>query len=177
MPSRGIGWRRLRVALAIVAFVACLTPLRARASWAAEPAAPASQAVCIGQWQDTVTPGIALTPSTATFTSNGPTGEITCVGSVKGHAVTGPGTLAEQGTVQGTCASGSGSGLLAITLPTDGGPVSLIIPAIFTFVGGVGLRSSPPTFPGGFIFVPTRGDCVATPVTAIAIVLHGTLMT
>jgi hypothetical protein len=158
--------------------IGCLTPLRAWASGAAEPAAPAaSQAVCVGEWQDTVTPGIGLTPSSATFTSNGPTGKMTCVGSVNGHTVTGPGTLAEQGTVIGTCASGSGSGILSITLPTDGGPVSLIITATFTYVGGVGLRTTPPTFPGGFIFVPAKGDCVVTPVTQIAIVLHGALTT
>jgi hypothetical protein len=90
--------------------------------------------------------------------------------------VTGPGTLSEQGSATGTCASASGSGILVFTLPTDGGPVTLIVPATFTVVGGIGLRSNP-MFPGGFVFVPIRRDCVVTPVTQIAIVLHGTLIT
>ena len=63
-----------------------------------------------------------------------------------------------------------------MTIPTDGGPVTLIVPALFTTVGTVGLRPTG-TFPGGFVSVPTKGDCVVTPVTQIAVVLHGTLMT
>jgi hypothetical protein len=172
--------RRLRAALAAIALVASLALVPARPSAAAataEPAAPAaSQAVCVAQWVDTLNPGISLTQSTVTFTSNGPTGTITCVGSVRGHAVTGPGTFGEQGTISGTCASGSGEAIFVMTIPTEGGPATLVVPAVFTTVGTVGLRPTG-TFPGGFVAVPTQGDCVTTPVTQIAVVLHGTLIT
>jgi hypothetical protein len=157
--------------------VLCLFLGPVPASARAEVAGPsASRAVCVAHWTDSVTPGISMTPSVGTFTSNGQTGTITCVGSVAGHAVTGPGTFGEQGTASGTCASGSGTAIFSMTIPTDGGPVTLTMPAAFTFAAGIGFRPTG-SFPGGFVFAPTRGDCVLTPVTQIAVVLHGTLLT
>jgi hypothetical protein len=170
----------LRAAVTAVSLIAFLVTAPGRptpAGATTEPAAPTgSQAICVAQWTDALTPGISLTPSTVSFTSNGPTGTITCVGSVRGHAVTGPGTFGEQGTIRGTCTSGSGEALFVMTIPTDGGPATVILPAVFTTVGTVGLRPTG-TFPGGFVAVPTQGDCVTTPVTQIAVVLHGTLTT
>ena len=171
--------RRPRAAVTAVALVALvfLIPARPSPAAATEPAAPVgSEAVCVAQWLDTLTPGISLTPSTVTFTSNGPTGTITCVGSVRGHAVTGPGTFGEQGRISGTCASGSGEAIFTMTIPTDGGPQTVIVPAVFTTVGTVGLRPTG-TFPGGFVAVPAQGDCVTTPITQIAVVLYGVLTT
>jgi hypothetical protein len=177
MLRTGVGSRTRRVALMIVAVLAGLSPLPASAAGSGMPSGPSgSQAVCVAQWLDSVSPGISMTPSAGTFTSNGQTGTITCVGSVNGHAVTGPGTFGEQGVVNGTCAAGSGSATFSMTIPTDGGLVGLTIPAVFTVAGGVGLRPTG-TFPGGFVSVPTRGDCLLTPVTQIAVVLHGTLST
>lgn len=140
------------------------------------PARASSRAACVASWRDTVSPGITLTPAVGAFTSHGETGTITCVGSVKGHRVTRPGTFGEQGVVRGNCAFGSGSALFSMTIPTSAGAARLQIPAVFTYAGGVGLR---PTgiFPGGFVFYPVRGDCITSPVTEIAVVLHGTLTT
>jgi hypothetical protein len=138
--------------------------------------ATGSRAVCVAEFRNTLSPGVSLVPATVAYTSGGKTGSIKCVGSVNGHAVTGPGTIGDKGIAQGTCASGSISGVLSMTIPTVAGPVNLEIPAVGTFAAGVGLR---PTgqFPGGFVFVPTRGNCVLTPATEIAVVVHGILST
>lgn len=167
MNARDAVWLRVGAIAAVVLTATLALPAAAAAE---------SRAVCVANWRDTVSPGISLSPAVGAFTSHGETGAITCVGSVNGHRVTGPGTFGEQGVARGSCALGSGSALFSMTIPTTAGPARLQIPAVFTYVGGVGLR---PTgiFPGGFVFAPVRGDCITSPVTEIAVVLHGTLTT
>ncbi|MGH2688537.1 MAG: hypothetical protein ACRDKW_06995, partial [Actinomycetota bacterium] len=66
-------------------------------------------ASCIGSWPVSLTPGLTATPQQSDFTSHGESGNITCSGTVKGHAVTGPGTFGLEGVLQGTCLMGSGT--------------------------------------------------------------------
>jgi hypothetical protein len=137
-----------------------------------------SQALCVAEIARTTVspPGLSLSPSYLTFTSHGETGSINYVGSVNGHAVTGPGTLGHDGVADGTCLSGTGSAVAMMTIPTTGGSVHMRIPVEFSFVGGVGQKPAG-AFPGAFLFHPTRGDCVTTPLTEFGTVIYSTLFT
>jgi hypothetical protein len=139
-------------------------------------AAASSRAACVANWRDTVSPGVSLSAAAAAFTSHGETGTITCDGSINGHHVTGPGTIGEEGALRGTCAAGSGSARLSLTIPTTAGPARLQIPVEFTFVAGLGLRRTD-IFPGGFAFAPLQGNCITSPITEVAIFLHGIVWT
>ena len=139
-------------------------------------AATSSQALCVAQLRDALSPGVTLSPTTASYTSGGETGSLLCLGSVNGYHVTGAGTIGDSGTVKGSCVTGSVSGALSMTIPTTGGAVALRVPVEAMFAAGIGQRQSE-MFPGSFIFVPTRGDCVITPVSEIGVLVLGTLVT
>lgn len=170
-----MGMGPLRVAAAAVATVVLVAGL-SPAPAAAAPSATGSQASCVAYWVDSVSPGASLVPGSSTFSSNGQTGTIHCAGAVMGHAVTGPGTIGEEGRAHGTCAGGTGAGTFWMTIPTTAGPVNISFPVEFTTTGTAGLRPAGP-MPGGFFFAPLKGDCVTTPVTQIAVVMYGTLST
>jgi hypothetical protein len=162
-----------------LAVTAASVALMSGALWpsAAQAAADTqSQAVCVAQLRNSLSPPISLTHSTTSYSSNGETGTIVCIGTVNGHQVTGPGTVGDRGTATGTCLSGSVSGVISMTIPTAGGPVAIQVPVDSKFVGGLGQRPGG-VFPGFFAFVPTMGDCVLTPAREVGVVIVGTLLT
>jgi hypothetical protein len=74
----------------------------------------------------TITPPSApfvFTPATGTVSSEGPVGTVTCVGTIDGDRVTGPGTADVKYTYSnGTCVAHVGLGTASWVIPTDTGP-------------------------------------------------------
>lgn len=140
----------------------------------APAAAAGSTAICFHQWTDTLTPGATSGPQHAAFSSHGETGVIQCSGTVRGLQITGQGTFGEEGSVEGSCSSGTGQAVFSFTLPTSGGAQHFQVPVTFTFGPGLGQTSSD-VFPGAFAVRPVKGDCVTTPVTEIAVSRLGVL--
>ncbi|HUR48140.1 MAG TPA: hypothetical protein VMY88_01225 [Acidimicrobiales bacterium] len=140
-------------------------------------AAATSTAACVFEFVMPVAPGVSMTPADFTYTTGGETGMIICVGTVRGHPVTGPGTVGEQGTGNGSCSGGTVTGAYTMTIPTDAGQQRLRVPYTkLNFVGPLGARPTP-ELAGGFTFVPTRGDCVTTPITEVVLAEFGVLLT
>jgi len=160
----------------------CLVILGALASPLPPALAPApvaaaqSTATCVHRWTDDVTPGVGPTMQRATFSSHGETGAIECQGEIMGRRVTGPGTFGEEGVVEGTCGSGTGSATFSFTVVTSGGPLHLRMPVSFTYGPLTGVTTSE-SFPGVFVVVPMMGDCLTAPVTRIAVTRAGMLRT
>ena len=157
--------RRLLMVLPTVALT-LLPPAPARAA--------GSIAYCFHTWTDTASPGVGASPGRTQFTSNGEKWELLCQGTVRGQAVTGPGTFGEDGVIDGSCSNGSGVVNFSFTIPTAGGPQRFRL--TFPFVYGPGGGTARTTdFPGVFLFYPTAGDCVNAPVTEFKIVRNATL--
>ncbi len=118
-----------------------------------------------------IAPGISATPSQGTVSHSG---SITCIGSIHGHEITGPGRLEESGTYSGSCAEGTGEGNLTLTLPTTEGQKTLEFTDTIEWTGTFG-RFQSEVLSGTFQFVPTQGDCVTRPVTRAHLVAQGVL--
>ena len=144
------------------------------------PTAPAqaagSIAYCFHAWTDTASPGVGANAGRSQFTSNGEKWELLCQGTVRGHPVTGPGTFGEDGVIDGSCSSGSGTVNFSFTIPTAGGAQKFRL--TFPFVYGPGGGTARTTdFPGVFLFYPTAGDCLNAPVTEFNVVRNAILFT
>jgi hypothetical protein len=132
------------------------------------PAASAqSTAICLGEHTVSFSPGITTASGKTSYTTQG--GTIWCVGEIHGRQVTGPGTFGQEGVLDGNCLYGSGSGTVFITIPASGGSAKLTIPHKIMFVPGVGTKSAD-QLSAMFEFFPTEGNCVAAPITEIAVV-------
>lgn len=130
--------------------------------------APESAASCLMRAHESFSPGISITPRRVAATSHGETGTINCVGAVNGHRVTGPGTLGFAGFFDVSCAGGTGYETVSATIPTSAGPQKLTFPVKETVGPGVGYKSSDSLMgPLPFVYYPTEGDCVTSPVTEI----------
>lgn len=55
------------------------------------PSRAAARGLCAFSIDFTASPGISTTPSTGIYTFRGPTGTISCLGTIDGHWITGPG--------------------------------------------------------------------------------------
>jgi hypothetical protein len=131
-----------------------------------------------------VSPGLTMSPSSGTFTSNGETGTLTCSGPVHGREPSGPGTIGVDGRYGDekpyTCHDDAqGEGTFKLTIPTSDGPEHITDHVTFThgsytdglFTGAFqGDRMS-----GKFEARPTDGDCVSKPMTRFHIKGNGTL--
>jgi hypothetical protein len=127
-----------------------------------------NDAVCSFAFTLHFSPGVTLTPASGAQTSEG--GKVSCTGSLQGHRVTGEGTFdSVDGRLDNAnCLIDHSLGKYRFTVPTDGGPR--------TFEGTYDVRRIGLTFdvtveqPGatgagsGFV-LPTKGDCVVTPLT------------
>jgi hypothetical protein len=140
------------------------------------PIAPAlsatqSTATCFGTWRVSFSPGVGVSSQRATFTTNGQTGTISCVGAVKRSAVTGPGNFGEVGFLEGTMIGATGVATMSLNIPTAAGLASLRIPFTMTTGPGFGFKYSD-SFNGAltFLFAPTLGNGITAPVTEIAVV-------
>ena len=151
-------------------------------AWPAHAGAGTS-AICSLSFPAHFSPGVTTTAGSGSFASGGETGTINCVGTIDGHAVTGPGSFGFEGTFTGTsCLSHQTSGTSSLTLPTDAGPVH---------VGGGGFRSSglglngtveathnnpaPVHFSGAYLMVPQQGTCATAPMTDASVSMIGVL--
>ena len=108
----------------------------------------------------------------------GPTGSITCVGAIYGQTIVGPGTFGVDdsygpGPLGGaTCPQSAGSGYAFYAAPTTGGTVQVKAEFAYTAVGLAGTlvdKAGTAQLSGSFVFIPTQGDCVLTPVTAVTV--------
>jgi hypothetical protein len=128
-----------------------------------------SSAMCVGTWHVSFAPGLGTTSHGADFSTR-PT-MIQCFGAVKGSPVSGSGTLAQKGHLEGTVLGGTGSGTTTLTIPTPAGTRTVTFDDTLTYGPGIGFKTSSSllgTFTFGFF--PVSGDGVTTPVTEIAVV-------
>lgn len=117
-----------------------------------------------------------MRPSTVAYGSGGETGSITCVGTIDGHRVTGPGSFGFEGIYTGDCFSNVGSGTYFFTVPTDTGLAHFAGTYTESRLGLTGpVNGSQPgaRFTGGHVTVPTKGNCVTTPVTEVLAYMVG----
>jgi hypothetical protein len=79
-----------------------------------------------------------------------------------------PGTLGEEGVIEGDCSGGKGSSTLSFTLPTTGETARFSIPVTFTYKPGWGCKSAD-AFMGPLVFqyCPLKGDWLVEPITAV----------
>jgi hypothetical protein len=137
------------------------------------PAAPVrsasgSIASCHGSWRLTFSPGVGATAQRSAFTSNGESATVTCIGQVRGHAVAGPGSLGEEGWIEGTAVAGSGASSISLTIPTSAGPEKVSFAVTITYGPGIGLKHGDPLLgPLTFVYHPTAGNGLTEPVTEI----------
>lgn len=66
--------------------------------------------------------------------------------------------------------------MVVLSIPTEDGTVNLQVPIKAHYVGALGVRDVP-SYPGGFAFRPTAGDCVTAPVTGVEVYIYGVLET
>jgi hypothetical protein len=155
--------RWVRIALVVVA-LAALAP--APAAWAGS----SSLASCAGTWKVSFRPGVELTADSSAFTTNGRTGTVLCVGTVDGALVTGPGTFGKHGVFVGSCLAGEGSGKISVAIPTTAGVKHVEFPFTMVTGPGLGFKFGDSLFgPLTFLFTPSKGTCVLTPVTEITV--------
>ena len=159
--------------LATLAFVAL------PATGSAQAAARTS-AACTGQLTLTIAPGFSVTPSAGTLTSHGQTGTLTCIGTIDGQRVTGPGTVGLDETyARGDCLSHVGTGTATITVPTTAGPKHLAGAATSRRIGlalSAEVRFPSARFSGVGLAVPLQGSCLLTPMRQALITVTGTLI-
>jgi hypothetical protein len=150
--------------------------LVASVSVVASPAHAADAAVCSASMPFALNPPVTLATPSFTYSTQGPSGTITCYGFVNGSPVTGSGTLVNQGTSNGNCAQGMGDGEFLARIPTAGGTVAVSGTYTFRYTGVLGSFSGP-AFSGTFQFVPTAGNCVTAPMTQVLLLAQGILTT
>jgi len=132
---------------------------------------------CFIDKDDTLSPGLSLTPTSGTFATPAP-GVIECHGKINGHDPTGDGQVTEEGRYgtkdPDSCQSGGeGDGRLFITIPTSAGTEKFV--AVYTMTYGepstrggvVAGRFQGDGFHGTFDATPKEGDCVTKPVTRV----------
>jgi len=128
-----------------------------------------NEAVCRLSFTEYFSPGITLTPTSGTQNSGGEVGSITCSGKLQGRNIARPGTFGNEGFLhESTCLVDHSTGRYFATLPTDAGPIriegtySLVRTGLTLKVDTeqAGARGT-----GSALVIPTRGDCVTSPVT------------
>lgn len=143
---------------------------------APEAGAATGSAICVSHFPVSLEPGLTMSESSFRYSSNGHAGRVTCVGSIDGHTVTGPGTIWDEGVGRGSCNGGSLQGFHEYRIPTEAGVVTVRRPVVGTYQGVVGVRDHRRSYPGGFVFYPTKGDCVTAPATSADAVAHGIML-
>lgn len=128
-----------------------------------------NDAVCTLSFTEYFSPGVTLTPTSGTQTSGGEVGSITCSGKLQGHNITGPGTFGNEGFLhESTCLLDHSTGRYFATLPTDAGTVRIegtysLLRTGLTLTVEADQPGAHGT--GSALVIPSRGDCVTTPVT------------
>ena len=138
-------------------------------------AAPAPT-VCDFTLEVLISPGLSLTPGSATYQGEG--GTVVCVGPVGGQQTTGAGTLSGAGVLGlftgAVCPQGVGGGTFSLSIPTSEGQVEQTDDSTFNWAGSAGELSGE-RISTTFELTPLDGDCVSTPVTRAVIHMRGIL--
>jgi hypothetical protein len=164
--------RQIGGALAVAATCALIGASSAQA-------AAATSAVCTPRISVAIDPGFRVRPGSGTLTSHGETGSIVCTGRIGGHRVTGAGTVGLDETyVRGDCLAHVGTGTVRISVPTTAG-IKHLTGAATSRRTALGLRAEA-RFPGARftgvgVAIPTKGDCVLTPLRQALIAVTGRL--
>ncbi|MGH2689938.1 MAG: hypothetical protein ACRDKW_14200 [Actinomycetota bacterium] len=140
------------------------------------PAVPAvaageSTASCVMHSALGFSPGIGPAAQRVVSSSGGETGTIICTGTVRGHEVTGEGTMGFEGFFDISCLGGTGRETFSATIPTTGGleKLSFVVDETVVPPGGFKVGGSL-VGPAPYVFTPTRGDCVLAPITEVVFV-------
>ena len=133
---------------------------------------------CLARFDVTLSPGLSMTPSSGTLSTNGETGTNSCNGPINGFNPTGPGSRGEAGRygVDGPSScmhpDGGAAWTITFTMPTTGGPQHLEFPVRGTYgaLQGGGLYGG--TFSGDGMYGKFRvtvleGDCTTKPITKV----------
>jgi hypothetical protein len=142
---------------------------------AAAPSAPTAGPACRGEATGSFKPGMSVKANRGTVFARD--GKVECAGAkVLGRSVTGPGTYdaaARYGANDDVSCVSGGTGWMVqtITFPTADGPLVVQSAATYSFgaLSEDGLltgRYRGDFVDGTFSMVPTKGDCVTSPVTA-----------
>lgn len=142
----------------------------------AAPLDASGPAVCNAQVTVALNPGVSTSAQSFDYASSGPSGTITRRGEINGSPVTGPGTIEDKGKGNGSCTGGKIEGVNIVTVPTAKGPQEFTIPVQADFNGPLGIRNPSPEYPGGFLFAPTKGDCLTAPITEVIVQIPGILL-
>jgi len=159
----------------VLATLACV----ALPATASAQAAATTSAQCTGQLKLSITPGFGLAPGSGTLTSHGESGIITCIGTIAGHRVTGPGTVGlDESYARGDCLSHVGTGTATLTVPTTAGPV-LMAGAATSRRTGLALHAEVEfpgaRFDGAGLAIPLQGSCLISPMRQALITVSGRL--
>lgn len=128
-----------------------------------------NDAVCNLTFREYFSPGFTLTPTSGTQNSGGEVGSIDCRGKLQGHNITGPGTIGNEGFLHdSTCLLDHTTGRYFATLPTDAGPIRIdgtysLLRTGLTLTVEAEQPEAHGT--GSALVIPTKGDCLTTPVT------------
>jgi hypothetical protein len=146
----------------------------------AQPAAPATDAVCVNALTLTLSPGFSPRPASGTSTTGGETGTLVCTGTVGGRRISGPGTVGVQETYAtgAACLSDSSHGEVTITLPAIGGPVHIagaLTGYRLGLVEVVDIAFPQARFHGTGPVLPLSGDCLLAPITRALVSITGIL--
>ena len=138
-------------------------------------AAPAP-AVCDFSLEVLISPGLSLTPRSATYQGEG--GTVVCAGPGGGQKATGAGTLSGAGVLGlftgAVCPQGVGGGTFSLSIPTSDGQVERTDDSTFNWAGSAGELSGE-RISTTFELTPLDGDCVSIPVTRAVIHMRGIL--
>jgi len=149
-----------------------------------QPATAAEGARCSGTLIILLDPGFSMEPSAGTHRSEAPSA-LQCTGAVNGQAITGPGTLFDEGpygTVDpDSCTAGSeGTGIDHITVPTAEGPQTIeshySYEANKAATGPLRGEFTGSRYSGTFEIRVLEGDCVTQPVTKLELRIEGVLV-
>jgi hypothetical protein len=163
--------RRVVAVAAAVLFIA-LTPVHAEA-------ASTTDAVCTSVFTAHITPGFSMRPGSGSVTSNGETGRLVCSGTAYGKRITGPGTFSVEETYTSgpACLTDKSSGEVRSTIPTTGGPIHIVGALTGRRLGlveFVDIAFPRARFSGTGVVVPTRGNCLITPLTRALVSITAT---
>jgi hypothetical protein len=141
-------------------------------------AAGGTAAVCTTRFTATITPGFSTTAGSGTFTTNGQTGTMSCVGRIGGDRVTGPGSVAVEEGYTGACVSHSGTGTVRVMLPTTGGMKDMTGARTIKRTGLVvhpEVRFPGARYSGIGVSIPKEGNCFVTPLRRALVLLVGVI--
>lgn len=136
-------------------------------AWPAR-AGGATNVTCTFELVTHFSPGFTLTETSGTDQSAGESGFIDCTGTIKGNRVTGRGSAGNAGVYTATCFVDRGSGRYFFTVPTNGGPLRVEGTYTYERVGLVLVGNLVQPDARGhmtLVVVPTKGDCLTTPIT------------